>query len=416
MIEFNSKNIIVGFIKQLLYSFNLPTCKVFRNKAECLNHLFPSTNTTLKQRRLNYNSNIVCIIRNFKDNKDCFVKVDGNKNVEFLTYYNFGEFYPNLTKTLRIDNIIYDSYTHNYLGEYLRFIRDIKDINLLSLYNCYDTNIIEENEYKYFIIPVKYNYIYEICLDNPRAFSYAFVIDEKENIDNLIRNNQTNFNISTEISDTDYSQIIRISSPSITTFNDLFKEELLKLVIKVPVTNDSAICVLESSYTQSKLLERKKINRHYSPIKINFEKTNDEGNISHSSLDKYEYQSEYEKIFKDNIPVGQLQLINKIFTSKISYPFADRLTEYICGNVVTPLDYISRDIIDAKHKARDRYFDPNNNIPYRPKADYTIMERFKMLDLVIRNKLLHINKDDLLGYVDKDIEALLDDERYPLNN
>lgn len=37
MIKFNDRNIFTGYVKTLLKDFNLPTCKVFKNKAECDN-------------------------------------------------------------------------------------------------------------------------------------------------------------------------------------------------------------------------------------------------------------------------------------------------------------------------------------------------------------------------------------------
>ena len=117
MLKLNDDNLIVGEIKQLLKNFNLPNCYIGDGSNVPSNQLF-------------INPNGYHIIRkNSLNNKDQYTVVSD---------YVFNNFYLNFTSNLKIENIIYDRYTHRYLGRYLRFIRDYNNIDLMCMYNCFD--------------------------------------------------------------------------------------------------------------------------------------------------------------------------------------------------------------------------------------------------------------------------------------
>ena len=67
-----------------------------------------------------------------------------------------------------------------------------------------------------------------------------------------------------------------------------------------------------------------------------------------------------------------------------------------------------------KYKLDYRYLTHNKLDVVKKSSSFNIMDRFKMLDTLNINKKLKIKKEDLLGYVDKDIESILDDERWEL--
>lgn len=415
MLSFNSRNITSGYIKQLLYSFNLPVCRVFKSETECENFIdkITTTYTSLPS----FNSDYVVIIKNYKNNQDWFVKIDKNFKLTPLFMYRYGHFYPNLTKRLKLENDLYDSYTHTYLGDYLRFIRDYHDINLMSLYNCYSNEIVVEGNYKYLFFPIKYNKYYSI-FTNKNSVDYI--------ITNLVINTRSNidFSSSSIISKTINNNCMVLFSPQATSkviddsgvttnslFGNLYREDYLKLIIRLPIDDESAVVVLEGDYKDYK--------PYFTNLQINYEREDllseiVDGEKSSTNLkSNYQYEEEYKNLFNENIKSYNFQLVNELKKGNVSYPIADRLVEYLIGNVITELDPISKNIIDAKKKLAYRYLDYSVNNLNSVSASYTIMDRFKMLDALSTNKLYKANTQDLLGYVDKDIESILDDERYP---
>lgn len=117
MIKLNDNNIIVGQIKQILHTFNLPQCAVGSAYPKEGSHYLTKNH----------------IMRWERDG--------GNLIPVPCERYVYGDEYINLTTTLPINNMLYDVETHQYLGRYLRFLRDYNDINLMSMYNCWDGSL-----------------------------------------------------------------------------------------------------------------------------------------------------------------------------------------------------------------------------------------------------------------------------------
>ena len=243
MIRFNDNNIYVGYIKQLLSKFNLPSIKCYtEDSVLCDGLLYIKDN----------------YIQKYNANKKSFTSV---------IPYNFNEFILNYTKNLKIKNTIYDSHTHEYLGEYLRFIRDYKKVNLMSMYNCFSNNIIsslfiqvnknlefktDNHNYKVYAFPVKFFKTYTIAISSLEPVEVVCGFYTKSFLD------------STDISDVNvqdltYKKITQMTFKKPKIFdslnNDIFnKKELLehendlKMFIKLPVGNNSSIVVLEGNY------------------------------------------------------------------------------------------------------------------------------------------------------------------------
>ncbi len=100
----------------------------------------------------------------------------------------------NITNNFSISTNIYDTHIHEYLGNYLRYYRDIKNIDLMSMYNCFSNTVANnlkinrsikiidsagkliriDNKfefdtnndfYKIYVVPVKYYTDYTIAID-----------------------------------------------------------------------------------------------------------------------------------------------------------------------------------------------------------------------------------------------------------
>ena len=419
MLKFNSRNILSGYIKQLLYSFYLPTCKVFKNKSECEDYFKDCLNS--KTREIIYNTNIIVIIKEFDSFKNYFVKVNlnnGELKLEPFKQYRYNHFYPNLTKKLNLTNDLYDSYTHRYLGEYLRFIKDYFDFNLMSMYNCYDNTIENYNNKKYLVIPIKYNKNYSIFCNSDKKITYVITNNTNPDLGRLFnRNKEDNKDIKEEIKHVpkqNNKSCIVIEPYSFNNLEDFFKEDNLRLIIETNIENENPIVILEGDYSNYKPYtniiqanyERKKEDKFIYKGYINGQNANSPINRS------YEYSDDYYNYYNDSIQTSNFQLIEKLKVDNNNYPIADRLIEYLIGNVITDLDRISKNIIDAKTKLNYRYYNYPKGELNKIDGKFTIMDRFKMLEVINKNIYYRTNKEDLLGYVDKDVEGVLDDERY----
>ena len=187
---------------------------------------------------------------------------------------------PQFTKNLIIKNGIYDSYTHEYFGNYLRFQRDFNGIDLMPLYNCFSNricnnlyiNVVGANDgnrklpefcfdsrddhYKIYMIPIKFFQKYTIAIDSDLPIEmccglYGKYQNTDEKLIPLYRDTYFKTNGTIFAQPFIYDKIFNLTPEYIenSAIELATKEGDLKLFIKIPFLNTSSITILEGDYT-----------------------------------------------------------------------------------------------------------------------------------------------------------------------
>lgn len=467
MLKYNNTHIFTGYLKQLLSTVNLPTCKIYtREFTEYLEkhgkedpRVLRSFDNISEERlavRVNYLKNDE-VYNYFWKNPTQLTDLQ-NINAAWKksanVYYSKNKFIPGLTHTLSSPGITYDAKTHEYLGEYLRFLRDYHNINLMSLYNCFTDKIYnnvyfpfmlsnqvkitidaQEPEYRLYALPVKLFAKYTIAIDCDQGIEmfcglYNTSIDTSakaqdlaartyqkvyktlfrqpflyDKLDTAHWSDDTDLVATTQEDVTKYN----IRTNKFTRWDLTNRENDLKLFIKIPVSCKSSITILEGdfrSFNDVKYAANDRVwNYKYNHNVLNFA-VKDKKALNEQSF----------------TPISQLQLL--AFNTGESYPFADRLIEYLSGSAITSIDEIPDNIrrVQKVMNNNSYYFkidglweDKMQKILY----DYMMNSGPIVTDqptkkLVDRRegrhpRLGYASKSslyDILGYVDKDTEKL----------
>ena len=350
--QFGDSNIITCYIKEMLHSFNLPKYTIYTKE--------------LEEKQIYQDE-----FGNVKESDNCLY--DGKVYIKdrLITKYENGEFkkiavyaynYPvvNLTKNLIIKSSVYDAYTHNYLGDFLRFIRDYHGIDLMSMYNCFSgqeprrlaltdevgRNFVDINgfrlridtddkDYDYYIVPIKFDKTYTFALNINSGYDIVSILHDdifiKSTPDDLIKQSYMHVNGSTFSNPFTYS-----TKWSCTREKELWKKEKnLRLLMRVPKNRETSIVILEGDYT---LACNTAGGCLYSNIINNVHKLTkkecEELNLDDSYIGKY-----------INIPTNYFSKLSLLeVDDKLIHPFADKLIEYILRNAITSEDFISQNI------------------------------------------------------------------------
>lgn len=326
MYNFNENNIITGYIKELLHNFNLPTCEVFLPNQTVV---YPDTNYIYNDFLIRTRSSVEVGVYD-----DIIIHKNAPTDMaDYVCPYVYGKQILGITKNLKLNTILYDTYTHEYLGNYLRFLRDFKGLDLLMLYNCFSNRLVtnllyndfdaEDLRYKIYAVPIKFDRKYLIGLESDSQIEIACgLFDDNIQVSSINTGKDAEENSLYAKSHKFYSSVhlndpITFSIDSMTLDNNkLLKEyeSCLVLFIKIPTQNKSTISIIETFGTASQF------------------KQHIDGGVSDMVVPKsgvLDYPTKL-SLFKIN--------------DNISYPFATRLLEYLFGQTIDLTEQIGDNI------------------------------------------------------------------------
>ena len=468
MFKFNNTHIFTGYLKQKLSTTNIPTCKIYTKEFTDYRiahgkedpriiesvELANSGDISKIQRvatRINYlrDGELYHYLWKYDSTKEDLGHDATSWKRSCIDFYNSEKAKPGLTKTLYSPGCYYDTTTHEYLGEYLRFLRDFHNVNLMSLYNCFNNSICsnlyinplnqsrilfdsQDANYRIYAIPVKLFSNYTIALDSFQGIEmccglYNSKLYKSTMVEDLIKKTFVKVNraafkqpflfdkldVKNWSYETDIVNDLDAKEDTISRWDIIKHEKDLKLFIKVPSSCKSSIVILEGDYRNF---------NDFKYIPMIASKSNEVAwtflhNRSISNFNAEDLPNDINDIAFT--PISKVQLLE--LNTGESYPFADRLVEYLSGSAITSIDEIPDNIKRAQRtmSQNNHYFkieglweEKMQKIVYDYLMNSGPMEIDENGELVDRRRgyharLGHTNKStlyDILGYVDKEAE------------
>lgn len=406
-------NLISKFIKCLLWDTYIPTVDIWK----------PGKSLVKGFTYITYDKYIVVAKKDYPSSNPLDKEPKSALDQSYFTIidkYIEGKFYKGLTTNFESNSALYDPDTHYMLGQYLRSIRDLHDLDLMPYYNCYsgissDKLRINKIITKDTTIQDKYNISYNLVTDNTvNDGLVSYIVPIKMNQDYTIYYNTSipfqilpiyYDNISAQEITNQKAIVVNgcsVLKPFKYKFdakgnNDVFQdtrarlvEDYLCLLIQVPKNTDSNLVVLEGDYTN---------------VKLNLNNTNNEA-------------SGYKlpKVFLGDIDNIDLNTILKPFPSLVllqgdtNFAFSDRLIEYLLYNPIINNDRIKSNISRiqkylSSNKAQEELGSKYTRTFIKDIWDNNL--RYYIYNLVTQNNKTRLFKD-INGFVDKDTEFIID--------
>lgn len=364
----------------------------------------------------------------------------------------------------------YDDATHKYLGNYLRYLRDSRSIDLMPYYNCYNATeltdiyldafdvlpLVCSNDvfpiddtadkplycgsktrinsdgatykfgsnpsYKVVAIPVRFDTTYTIAVESSSTVSLRGIIYNHEC--GMVKK----YNRSTYYSDdlnytcitlpftrfqNPFTYSIELAASSV-KLSDHQKQELyarqkdLYMIIQIPASSASSIVVLEGNYTQK--------HKEVTLSSFYFNETLEKPRCAFETarMQGLENQSRKTLVPESKHDVSatikypdNLSLLH--YNTGISYAFSDRLVEYLLLNVVTELETLSTNISRVQGSLSRLYPSYEQKLLTKS-ATYGVWDdsiKLYVKSLISENSKLLDVPFDHDGYINKDVESLL---------
>lgn len=405
MQEFFKSTIIAKFIKYLLMVTPLPNVSylsdydvmVENNFYLYHGHIYKCTQTGIfNGSDIEYKNHLVCSETLYCDNNllctDGLIPYGGKRLAKYKIVEDYleGQDIIGITELFNSTTSYYDIETHIKLGDYLRLLRSMYGLDLMSLYNCYANYFVDNvdisggklkeatnQNYKVTLVPVKFNHTYTITLStSSTAFIKPVIYDGR-----LIRDPQNDG----FIYDNSYTTITKLSAQTLN--NPVYiniantdpqaqaLEKHLYLAIQLPKNNNTPITVLEGEFRN-----------YYQLSDYDFK------------VFSYAIESDLNKLF-----LSKSSLLKKTKSLNLDTrvaPFSDRLIEYLVGHTIDVREELSENV---------KYVTDTFGYRYGYEGSWEPSLRGKLFDNYMKwkDKKPHLNFEDILGYVDKDIEQAL---------
>jgi len=410
MIRLNDDSIYVGQIKQILHSFNLPMFPIYQENSRYLvgEHYLKD-------------DDVFAYINIYDDKGE---KI--GEEEKFVEHYTFGEPLENLTTNLPISSNVYDSQTHVYLGNYLRFLRDYIGLDLMSLYNCcgYDSPrdfeapylfpridpetgkqaqsrfSSEDSKYTLIMVPVKRGRTYTIGIDYHGDIEMACM--HYENNTMLDSDSLGNYimlpNTFHKVRGPRFNHPFIYDKLSELKHDGDVLENTLKLFIKVPTSCKSSIVVLEGDYRNCSNDNLYMDSKSSGEINTYKQKLGDSPIIvdgvdpsTGEVLKTCPYMLNYDFVNKN-------QLLSLNLGQKVL--LADRLVEYLSQQAIAPND----DVVDNIKRAQRTLLYNTNSYNIKQFGVWDNGMRKSIYNFIWNNGIIN-NYEDMLSYFDKDVET-----------